>query len=159
MTAGYLFVPGQPAPQGSLKPFKDKAGNARVRSDNSATMPWRAVVGASVRAQLRSPVILFPEGPVQLGCLFVMRRRVAEPKRATPPHTRKPDLDKLTRAVLDALTGNLYTDDAQVTGFDWLGKRTAELGELPGLHLAWRQHAGRLLPRPPVPRSGLSSTF
>ena len=29
-------------------------------------------------------------------------------------HTTAPDLDKLTRAVLDALTGVLYLDDKQV---------------------------------------------
>jgi crossover junction endodeoxyribonuclease RusA len=34
-------------------------------------------------------------------------------KRAAP--TVKPDIDKLVRAVLDALTGIAYEDDAQVT--------------------------------------------
>lgn len=147
---GYVFIPGQPAPQGSTK-IVHRGTRPVITSDNRATMPWRATVAASVRQQLRTGVIPFAEGPVQLGLLFVMKRRVNEPKRVTPPHTRKPDLDKLTRAVLDALSGTLYTDDAQVTGFDWLGKRTALIAEHPGLHLAWRQDTGRLLPRPPGP--------
>jgi Holliday junction resolvase RusA-like endonuclease len=32
--------------------------------------------------------------------------------------TTKPDLDKLARAVLDALTGVYYLDDAQVVSLD-----------------------------------------
>ena len=31
-------------------------------------------------------------------------------------HTQKPDIDKLIRAVLDALTGVLWVDDSQVVG-------------------------------------------
>jgi crossover junction endodeoxyribonuclease RusA len=139
--AGYLtatkqiFIPGEPVPQGSMKGYV-RNGHANLTSDNKKTMPWRADVAAVVRYGIGSTVV-FPDGPVSLALTFVMPRRKAEPKRLTPPHCRKPDLDKLTRAVLDALTGILYTDDSQVVAFHHLEKYTAAIGEQPGLHLGW----------------------
>lgn len=129
-----MFVPGVPAPQGSAKAYVVK-GRAHITSDNPHTMPWRATVAAHVRSHV-GPTIPHPTGPVALGMVFVMPRRKAEPKRVTPPHTRKPDCDKLQRATLDALTGVLYADDSQV---DTIGahKRTAGVGEAPGLWLEW----------------------
>lgn len=130
-----VFVPGTPTPQGSAKAYIVK-GRARVTGDNPKTMPWRADVAAHVRSEI-GPTIAIPEGPVVLTLSFVMPRRKAEPKRITPPHTRKPDLDKLSRAVMDALSGLVYTDDAQVIALD-ADKATALIGEQPGVHIAWR---------------------
>ena len=98
-------------------------------------MPWRADVAAHVRAAIGNGIV-FPTGPVQLRLQFVMPRRVAEPKRKTPPHTRKPDGDKLVRAIFDALTGLVYTDDAQVIEFSAC-KRTAAIGEQTGAYITW----------------------
>lgn len=48
-----------------------------------------------------------------------------------------PDTDKLSRAVLDALAGVVYAQDQQVTDMH-ATKRTARIGEQPGLHISWR---------------------
>jgi hypothetical protein len=61
-------------------------------------------------------------------------RRVAEPKRTTPPHVRRRDLSKLVRAAEDALIGVLFTDDSQVTRIT-SEKRTCAMGEQPGVHI------------------------
>jgi len=136
-----LFIPGTPAPQGSMRSFAyNPKGGGRPRSvvtsDNTKTMPWRSQIVATVRAHIGGDIV-YPKGPVALTLLFVMPRRVAEPKRITPAHTRKPDGDKLTRAVCDALSGLIYTDDAQIVECAYR-KRTAAIGEQPGLHLQWR---------------------
>ena len=129
-----IFIPGAPAPQGSAKAFV--VGKSRPRAvvthDNAKTVPWRD----SIRAAIDVDAIAHPAGPVTVRCEFVMPRRKAEPKRSTPAHTRKPDTDKLCRAVLDALTGLVYTDDSQVV-LIVASKRTAEIGERPGLWLDW----------------------
>jgi hypothetical protein len=52
-------------------------------------------------------------------------------KSSTPPHTKKPDADKLFRAVGDAMTGIVFPDDAQIVQF-WARKRYALLGETSG---------------------------
>jgi len=132
-----VFVPGEPQPKGSTRAFVNKrTGRANVTNDNADTKPWQATVASFVRDNIGSAIPI-PEGQVWIGLEFVMPRRKAEPKRVTPAHTRKPDVDKLARAILDSLTGLIYADDAQVVGFTRLFKRTAEIGEQPGVHIEW----------------------
>jgi crossover junction endodeoxyribonuclease RusA len=107
-------VPGHPAPQGSLT-----TAHGRIYNANSATLrPWRASVtmhAVDARDRLGTPGIPFP-GPVRVRITFWLRRPVSLPKRMTLP-SKKPDLDKLARAVLDALTdAAVWRDDAQVVG-------------------------------------------
>lgn len=133
---GTVFVPGVPAPQGSAKAFVVK-GRAVVTSDNKNTMPWRAQMSAFLAIDV-GVEILHPSGPIGVQLEFLMPRRAAEPKRTTPPHTRKPDIDKLARAALDAMTGVVFTDDNQVTHLE-VKKRTTEAGEQPGAFISWWQ--------------------
>lgn len=132
---GRCFIPGTPIPQGSHKAYVVN-GHANVTDDNPQTRPWRADIHAAVRVATGLGIV-FPAEPVALDLVFVMPRRAAEPKRVTPPHVRKPDADKLTRAVMDALAGLIYTRDQQVTCLH-ASKRTARIGETPGLHLQWK---------------------
>lgn len=132
--SGTAFVPGAPAPQGSMKGVVIN-GRARVVPDNKKTGPWRGHIQSHLIPVI-GPSVVYPCGGVHVAALFVMPRRAAEPKRVTPPHVRKPDLDKLVRAVLDAITGLIVADDSQVTRIE-AHKRTAAIGEQPGLHLTW----------------------
>lgn len=131
-----IFIPGNPKPQGSARAFvvPGKGGKPRaaITSANAKTNPWRADVHSAVRDVIGDR-ILYPTGAVWLYLTFVMPRPKSEPK-ATRQHTRKPDLDKLVRAAMDALTGIVYTDDSQVHGVHAY-KRTAEAGEQPGLRV------------------------
>lgn len=131
-----VFIPGTPVPQGSAKAFV-VAGRAHITAANTRTNPWRADVAAGVRAAIGNRIAI-PDGPVAVTFRFVMPRRKSEPKRITPAHTRKPDLDKLARALCDALTGLIFTDDSQVTELI-TSKRTAAIGEQPGVHIEWRK--------------------
>lgn len=135
-TLDRVFVPGTPAPQGSVKGYVVN-GRAILTAANAKTKPWRNDVAATVRERI-GDTILFPNEPVSLDLEFIMPRRAAEPKRATPAHTRKPDKDKLERAVGDALTGILYTDDAQTVETHCV-KRTADIGEQPGVWISARE--------------------
>ncbi len=65
---------------------------------------------------------------------FVMRRPAVTPKRSTPPATKRPDLDKLTRAVLDALSGIVWRDDSLIVDLH-PSKRLAEIGEQAGARI------------------------
>lgn len=130
-----IFIPGKPEQQGSTKSFATKTGKIATTGDNPKTKPWRAVIAAYVLEQIGHQILYPRPTPVIVVAHFVMPRPASEPKH-TRPHTRAPDLDKLCRAVGDALTGVLYDDDAQIV--TWMPtKRTAEPGELSGLWLAW----------------------
>jgi crossover junction endodeoxyribonuclease RusA len=105
-------VIGLPAPQGS----KTAIGKGRMIESSRALKPWRESVAYQVRsAMVRDRFRGFgAHVPVDLDLYFVLRRPAYLP-RAVRRHTRKPDLDKLARAVLDAITtAGLVADDAQV---------------------------------------------
>jgi crossover junction endodeoxyribonuclease RusA len=129
-----VFIPGTPVPQGSMRGYA-RGGGVVITSANKKTMPWRADIAAVVRSYVGSE-IMHPDGPVSVTITFVMPRRASEPKRTTPAHVRKPDIDKLIRAALDAITGIVFTDDSQVVHVT-AHKHTAEIGEQPGMHVMW----------------------
>lgn len=136
LRGGAVFVPGVPRPQGSHKAYVVN-GHAKVVESNEHTNPWRADIHSAVREVITGDAIVYPTESVAVTLLFVMPRRKNEPKGVTPPHLRAPDTDKLARAAIDSLIGLVYSDDAQVTDIR-ARKRTARLGEPPGVHLYWR---------------------
>jgi crossover junction endodeoxyribonuclease RusA len=91
---------------------KGRAGQSYVAltSANTKTEPWRQEVAA---AALKAKVPHIALGGVRIAIVFHMPRPSSRPKRFTVPDKR-PDLDKLVRAILDALTSIAFRDDAQV---------------------------------------------
>lgn len=126
-----FFVPGKPQAQGSK--VKTTWG---MREMNKELGPWRERV-ALVAHEAKSQDQLFIEGEVAVELQFVLYRPTHAPKTKLLPGTKKPDLDKLIRGVLDALTQVLWSDDAQVTKVI-ATKRVADHGETPGVHVQVR---------------------
>lgn len=122
-----LFVPGRPAPQGS----KRHVGGGILVESSKAVAPWRTSV-AWHAAQAHSGAPL--DGPLAVRIEFVMPRPSGCPKRTTPAAVKRPDVDKLARAVLDALSDVVWRDDSQVVDLH-ATKRLAELDEQPGAHI------------------------
>lgn len=89
--------------------------------------PWRQTIALTARS--RGGIL--PPGPVGVELAFVMPRPKQTPKR-TPPAIKRPDTDKLARAVLDAITGVWIADDSHVTRLV-ASKRIAEPDEQPGV--------------------------
>lgn len=133
MTGLDLFVPGRPAPQGS----KRHVGNGVLVESSKAVGPWRTLVAWHVAQRWRTAPM---DGPVAMHLEFVMPRPASCPKRSTPPAIKRPDVDKLIRAVLDSVTGVLFRDDSQVVSLKAV-KRIAEIDELPGCRIQAAQLA------------------
>lgn len=121
---GYRFwVGGVPVEQGSKTGGTRKNGSVFLRDSNSKRLhPWRDHVAREARAARGGTTYT---GPVRVDLLFLMPRpkdhyrtgRFADQLKPNAPlyHTVKPDIDKLERAILDALTmAGTYTDDARV---------------------------------------------
>lgn len=110
------FVAGTPRTQGSLKGYVVKSketGQARaiLTHDNKPELrDWRATVRQVTADHVDEPIT----GPVELRVQFHLERPRSRLKMRFPDV--KPDLDKLTRAVMDALKGIAYHDDNQVVG-------------------------------------------
>jgi crossover junction endodeoxyribonuclease RusA len=103
-----IEVRGIPAPQGS----KRHVGGGRMIEMSKAVGPWREAVRAETqRAMLgQAPT----QRPVSVLVQFYMPRPKSLAKTVTLP-AKRPDIDKLARAVLDGLTeGGAWLDDGQV---------------------------------------------
>jgi len=115
-TAVAFTVLGIAAPKGSAKGFpirrKDGTVGVVVTSDNRNVKGWETMVRSAAQQQCGG---VFFEGPVQIAIVFWLPRPASLPRRVTH-HLKKPDLDKLGRAVKDALKGILWHDDSQVIG-------------------------------------------
>lgn len=125
-----LFVPGDAAPQGS----KRHVGRGIMVESSKKLGPWRERVALAAHGHGWTP----GTGPVCVRLEFIRPRPVSTPKSRTPPAVKKPDLDKLDRAILDALTGIAYADDSQVVDLHST-KRIAEIGETPGVWITVKE--------------------
>jgi len=115
MTAITFFVPGSPRPQGSKRAFTNpKTGGVILTESAGAPLKdWRTSVAVVAQSHFDTP----RTDPVVVSIRFVLRRPKTLPKRVQH-HVKRPDIDKLARAVLDALTGTAIHDDSQVYCLD-----------------------------------------
>lgn len=111
-------VVGQPIPQGSMKVINGHI----IHSQGSALAAWRSLVALAAKRAGATPT----DAPISMTLIFIMKK----PKTVTRQYpTVAPDLDKLVRAVLDALTAIAYKDDSQVIDI----RALKIYGETPGL--------------------------
>jgi Holliday junction resolvase RusA-like endonuclease len=107
-----LLVEGVPVPQGSFR----HVGNGRIIAANPKLNTWRDTIATQIAQQTHHRLI---EAPIRLQLVFTLPRpkSVSIGRRARP--TTKPDLDKLVRAVMDAISLERYCqiikDDSLVT--------------------------------------------
>lgn len=131
-------VIGKPIPQGSWKAFISKTtGHAMAKPSNEKELnAWRKLVAETAQA-CRPPWLREPyDGAVWVKLIYVRKRNDSDYlkdgvtlRKGAPrfPDT-SPDIDKLTRAMLDSLTGVAFTNDARVIAAPDL-KRFGGLGE------------------------------
>lgn len=121
-----IIVSGRPAPQGSKRAFAIRKGGAltgrvAMTESSKAVRPWRDAVRSETQAAMgqRGPLA----GPLSVALVITVPKPASAPKKTRTWPCRKPDLDKLARAVLDGITeGGGWLDDAQVTEFSRLAK-------------------------------------
>jgi Holliday junction resolvase RusA-like endonuclease len=124
-----VTVLGKPVTQGSLRTV-----NRRTFHDNDHDlMPWRALIAWHVRQEMAALGITEPlEGPLKLTATFTVRRPTSAPKARWAPDV-KPDLDKLCRALGDAIgDSGLICQDAQFVTIE-ASKVYTHDGSVPGV--------------------------
>ena len=117
MSALTVTVIGTPVPQGSMKSLGPRR---LVHSNAEKLRPWRDTVAWQVQQTMHDLGIHEPlEGPLELHATFTLPRPQSASKARWAPH-KKPDGDKLLRALFDSITaGGAWVDDAQVVTCAW----------------------------------------
>src|SRR5215469_944408 len=114
-----VIVRGIPKPQGSKRPFAFKGKDGKLHASlveqaGEALVDWRLAVIQEVRSSMLGGLwSKIESGPVWVSINFYL------PRPKSRPHdvycSVYPDIDKLTRAVYDALTiGGAIGDDKQI---------------------------------------------
>lgn len=121
------FVPGLPETKGSMKAFKKPGARfASITASNAGKLgQWQGRVAEIAGAHFAGPII---DGPVKMEMIFYFLRPESHfrtSKSGTGRDLRNgapvlmsngKDLDKLERAIFDALSKLVYVDDRQVCG-------------------------------------------
>lgn len=125
-----FFVEGAPVPQGSKNAYV-RGGRAVLVDANPRLKAWRVAVRAAAEAAVEEAGWETLDEPccVRLGFTMPSPKR---PRWGVP--AVKPDLDKLTRAVFDALTdAGVWRDDSRVVSMEVAKKYEDGEGEVPGV--------------------------
>lgn len=105
-----MFIPGAPGAKG--RPRFTRGG--RVYTPE-LTVAYSGYLKSLMAAEMEGRPPL--EGPVRLDLSFHMPEPKSMPKRdrgKALPHVKKPDLDNLEKAVMDAANGVVVKDDSQI---------------------------------------------
>lgn len=119
-----ILIAGHAETKGSTKAFR--CGNRCIITNaNPRCKKWQQRVTLAV---INAKVVK-TEFPVELEMTFFFT--IAKSRKDLKDgdcHTQKPDIDKLIRPILDALTGIVYKDDCQVSKVTACKKWTNEIG-------------------------------
>lgn len=137
-----FFVAGEPQPKGSTRSFYvKKLDRVVTTTTNKNTKQWqlRIATEAQHANESRSVSFFSPDkgSAYEVEALFLFSRPKSLPQKVKS-NTRRPDLDKLVRAVLDGLADILLPDDSQVVRIS-AQKRYIAPGETPGARICLRR--------------------
>jgi crossover junction endodeoxyribonuclease RusA len=108
-----IEVFGVPLPQGNKTVYNGHVVEGKTPDAREAFKSWRGAVADKARSAAEVHGT-FPDGPLHLSLTFWMPKP-ASAKKGERWHWKRPDIDKLERAVLDALTqSGLIRDDSRV---------------------------------------------
>jgi len=124
-----IRVYGTPIPEGSLKAFAFRRKNGKLGTSlvhqNPSLESWRESIADAYKQ--RGGKFYDKHVPVEFVTLTFRMPKPKSVKRLMP--SVKPDLDKLIRGVLDALSDVAYVDDGQVVRFIEVKKIYSDLAE------------------------------
>jgi len=131
-------IEGHPEPQGSMKPLISKTtGFPMLKATNETALKrWRKLITKTAYANRPEWLMAPLDQPVFVSLTFVRERSPHDYlangyslRKGAPRHpATTPDIDKLTRAMLDGLTGVAFINDSRVVSC-MATKRFATLGE------------------------------
>ena len=108
-----VTIPGEPVGQG--RPRATTVGGFTRMYSPKRSAKWRKMAAGYMKAACRSPLL----GPLEVTMTAVFTFPKSKVRKRTPsvnhvPCCKRPDIDNVVKAVLDAGNEVLWLDDAQV---------------------------------------------
>lgn len=117
-----FFVPGEPITEGSTRAFASGQRVVVTHDRGPKLALWRlAVQDAALKAAREAGWEPHYDGPVRVTATFYLPRPKSAPASRYWPHV-KPDLDKLVRAIGDALAPTSVPVSSVMTAGSWSGR-------------------------------------
>lgn len=113
-------VYGIARPKGSMQGFVAGGRAVVTEKQGSPSRKWQHRIADE--AQRHAPEGGPLDGPLIASVVFYLPRPTSAPKMALVAADKKPDADKLLRALNDALRGVIIADDARIVRFLDFGK-------------------------------------
>lgn len=109
-------VYGIPQTKGSAKAFMRPGMRFPVvTNDNTKNKGWATTIRAVAQScRQKAGLSTLLDGPVCLSLHFILPRPKSLVRKLDAPMIKRPDLDKMTRSIKDALEGVFYKNDSQV---------------------------------------------
>lgn len=128
-------VYGEAKTKGSKTAGRTKDGRGYVYEPKTSR-DWEMLVAIEAQKHAADGLLT---GPLMMTLRYYLPKPKSAPKTRRVWPAKKPDIDKLDRAILDALKGRIYEDDAQIVGYDEHFKDYAEPGQAPRVEIRVRQ--------------------
>lgn len=107
-------VYGKPIPQGSMHAVQGKYQKfPSIISNQKDLRPWRQDVATQAQLEMVKGGWAVQSGAIRVACFFFFQKPKSA-KKSVEHKLTKPDIDKLLRGILDALTSVVFVDDSQV---------------------------------------------
>lgn len=129
-----VTVEGKPLPQGSKVAFL-RGKKIVMKESAEGLKEWRDHVASTVSTHMQYRGLeCLEKTPMEVRLIFAMPRTKAMKPTDSLAMVQRPDIDKLERAILDALTGVVFKDDSQVCVVHKVKRRCAP-GEPPNVFI------------------------
>lgn len=143
-----FVVIGEPSPEGSTKAFYiEKLKRTVVTHQNQKGLDaWRLRVATEAQRMIEDrPWVADCDSAYTVDVEFVLSRPASIPEHRRLHPIVKPDIDKLVRAINDALTKILFFDDSQVVSMSVF--KDYNDGRRPGAYIKVSRYANAF-PKP-----------
>lgn len=121
-----IVIPGKPHAQG--RPRAARIGKRVRMYDPPASVEWKRAAAVLMRVARGREALLCGPVSVEIAAVFASQKGGFKGRATRGWYVARPDGDNIAKAVLDAGTGVLWVDDAQVVDLR-VHKLAAEPGE------------------------------
>lgn len=113
-------VEGKPVPQPRPRVVRMKNGQTRAYNSEKSVV-YKRIIKAAALSEMNRQQLTMTERPLAMRLTFVFtppksytKKKLAAVKSGELRYTKKPDLDNLAKAILDACNNTVYKDDSQI---------------------------------------------